>query len=194
MKRVSTPFFGIPKKLIDSQYYTKTVLKLKRSGGVDWGNGVICFNIPDEEVVAPVLFAKARFNGSIYELERNNYNLTLLPSAARTTTTPSPDQRNYNARGLFLVFNVSSTPQSTATVQLVVEAKDPVFGYVGILRGSATASPFTERLFIYPGATNGDGLADKVCGLPLPPEWRVRVVHSEAGSEFVYSVGGGLIL
>ncbi len=132
------------------------------------------------------------FNGAAWDPQRNNTELTLLTSAARTATTASAEQVNYNARGVLLYFNVSAVP-GTDTVQLTVEGKDPVSGNWGQIWAPAAISATVQpgRYMLYPGvgAANLTGQASAA----LPRIWRVRVIHSGVGS-FTYSVGASLIL
>ena len=57
--------------------------------------------------------------------------LTLLPSAARTTTTASPDQtlkgETINARGLLIIVDVTALT-ATPSITLSIQGKDPASG------------------------------------------------------------------
>ena len=128
------------------------------------------------------------YNGSTYDRQRNNVEATLLASAARTATTSSADQTNYNAKGIIVVFDVTSVP-GTDTVQLKVQAKDPASGkYIDMVTGTAESAAGTYVYAVYPGIGDKNTILDNYEELPLSRTWRVQVVHSAATS-FTYSVG-----
>ena len=116
---------------------------------------------------------------------RNNVAGTLLASAARTTTTSSADQTNYNGQAVAVTLNITAVPGGD-TVTLSIEAKDPVSGaYTAILTGSAEAGTATRR---YRVGTNIAAVANLAAADVLGRTWRATVTHSAAGS-FTYSVG-----
>lgn len=133
------------------------------------------------------------YNGSTLDRQRGNTELTLLSSAARTATTSSTDQVNYNARGVMVFFSITAIP-GTDTVTLTIEAKDPIAGtYEALLAGVAESATGTKCYLVYPGASAAANGVDVVNGFPLPRTWRVTVTHSAAGS-FTYSVAASLIV
>lgn len=133
------------------------------------------------------------FNGTNWDKDRNNTEGTLLASAARTSTTSSTDQVNYNARGAIVYFSITAVP-TVETVTLTVTAKDPIAGtYETLLTGAAEAGVATKCYMLYPGAGAAANGVDVVNAYPLPRTWRITVTHSASGS-FTYSVGYALIL
>ena len=138
------------------------------------------------------------FNGGTYDKFRGNVASTGLASAARTASTPTPDQTNYNGRGAKIFLDVTATPNDAQTLTVTVEEKDGVSGkYVQIASFTAlvasvlTATPTTET-YEY---EIGPGIAETVAAakhelqaLQLNRTWRVNVLHSAAGS-WTYSVG-----
>ena len=128
------------------------------------------------------------YNGSAYDRQRNNVEATLLASAARTATISSADQTNYDAKGIIVVFDVTSVP-GTDTVQLKVQAKDPASGkYIDMVTGTAESAVGTYTYAVYPGIGDKNTILDNYEELPLPRTWRVQVVHS-ASTSLTYSVG-----
>ena len=128
------------------------------------------------------------YNDVAFDRQRNNVEATLLASAARTVTTSSADQTNYNAKGIIVVFDVTAVP-GTDTVQLKVQAKDPASGkYIDMVTGTAESAVGTYVYAVYPGIGDKGTILDNYEELPLPRTWRVQVVHSAATS-FTYSVG-----
>jgi hypothetical protein len=64
-----------------------------------------------------------KFNGINWDRERNNTQGTLLASAARTATATSPNQTNYNAKGVQLTIDVTAV-SGTGGLILVLQGID----------------------------------------------------------------------
>ncbi len=130
------------------------------------------------------------WNGASWDFQRNNLdNITLLASAARTTTQTVADQTNYNARGIVVVLDM--TVVGTGSVTLEIDAKDPVSGkYYAVLTGAAVTTNSTNVYTVYPGNTV---TANVSASTVLPRTWRVKVTANNANSA-TYSVGAMLIL
>ena len=130
------------------------------------------------------------WNGASWDFQRNNLdNITLLASAARTTTQTVADQTNYNARGIIVVLDM--TVVGTGSVTLEIDAKDPVSGkYYAVLTGAAVTTNSTNVYTVYPGNTV---TANVSASTVLPRTWRVKVTANNANSA-TYSVGAMLIL
>ena len=135
----------------------------------------------------------ATYNGAMYDRYRNNILSTVLASAARTATTASADQTNYNHKGIFVVFDVTAVPGGD-TVQLKLQAYDPASGkYVDLLTGTAESAVGTYLYGLYPGIGDKNAIFDNYEEIMLPRTWRVQIVHSAATS-FTYSVGVAYVL
>lgn len=133
-----------------------------------------------------------QFNGTTYERVRGNTEETVLASAVRSATNNSADSINRNARGLYIVFDITAVP-GVQTVTLTVTGKDPVSGkYITLLTGAAEVAVATKTYLVYPGAGAAANGVNVVNGFPLPRTWRVTITHSGAGN-FTYSVGAMLI-
>lgn len=142
------------------------------------------------------------FNGTTWDRARGVTEGTLLASAARTATTNSADQTNYNAQGVVVSVDFTATPNNAETFTLAIQAKDPVSAkYVTITAFAALtssglgATPTTETYLysLYPGAAETAATAKhEVQALALPRTWRISAIHSAAGS-WTYSVGYSLI-
>lgn len=139
----------------------------------------------------------ALFNETTWDRNRNNTEGTLLASAARTATTNTSDQTNYNARGVLISLDVSANPGGGETLSLDIQYKDPISGnYASLFPVTvvSTASNGTFSVELYPGAVETGAIAALfVQGLALPRTWRARVVHSAAGS-WTYSLAFQTIL
>jgi hypothetical protein len=133
----------------------------------------------------------ARWNETTWDKNRGNTdNITVLASAARTTTTTSADLTNFNARGV--VICVDTTVNAVACSNVVtISGKDPVSGkYQVLLTGAAIVAVGTVFFTIYPGATPATNLA---VSLPLPRTFKVTITSGNANSA-TYSVGASFIL
>ena len=139
-----------------------------------------------------------RFNETTWDRERGNTAATGLASAARTASTPTADQTNYNGRGAQIILDVTATPNDAQTLQITIEGKDPVSGkyiqlaaFTALIGTTLGASPTAETYVytVYPGSAETIATAKhELQALPLPRTWRVNVLHSAAGS-WTYSVG-----
>lgn len=96
--------------------------------------------------------ASLLFNGSTFDRARNNVEGTLLASVARTTTTNSAVQTNYNARGVVIYINVSSVASGeTLTPSLYFD--DALSGSdFEVWTGDAIANTGIVAYAFYPGA------------------------------------------
>lgn len=142
------------------------------------------------------------FNETSMDRQRNNAEATLLASAARTATTNSPDQTNYNGRGVVVTLDVTATPNNAETLTVAIQSKGPVSGkYVTIsaftaLVASALGATPTTATFVfslYPGVAETAAVGNhEAQALVLPRTWRVLVTHS-AGGSWTYTVGAATV-
>lgn len=139
------------------------------------------------------------YNESTFDRWRNNTQGTLLASATRNTTTYSPDQINYNSRGVHVILNVTAA-SGTGGLQIVIHGKDPVSLIYYELNPTPTAITATG-LYIYelypgasspaPGSTN-QWVVQRTAA-SLPRIWRVGIAHGDA-TNYTYSVAFELII
>ncbi len=137
-----------------------------------------------------LIVAHALYNGSTMDQQRGNLdNITVLASAARTTTQTQADQTNYNHRGIVVVLDMTTV--GTGSVTLEIDGKDPVSGkYYALLTGAAVTTNVTNIYRVYPGLT---AAANATANDILPRTWRVKVTANNANSA-TYSVGAMLIV
>ena len=137
------------------------------------------------------------FNETNFDRERGNVNVTALASAARTASTNSADLVNYNGRGIHVYLDVTVNPGAAETLQLLIQAKDALSGgYYNLLSDGAQAYggvAGSRQAIVYNGVAAASADVDAVAGFPVPRTYRVRIVHSAAGS-WTYSVGASVIL
>ena len=182
-------------------------------GNTEYRLGISALNA-DANSAAAILNALTVFSvnhlyepsGANYERQRPNYEGTLLASSARTATTNSPDQTNYNSKGVLIILNVTSEA-ATETLSLKLQAKDVIssnysdIATFGVIYTSASEAPTrTKGGLLYPGIITADlvGVAAGIDGVigkagALPRTWRAVVTHSASGS-WTYSLAYSLIL
>lgn len=136
--------------------------------------------------------APMQFNESTWDRIRGNTEAALLASAARTETASSPDQTNYNARGVIVTLDVTAVTD-TPELTLKVEAKMGS-NYEALLTASAAVADVGVHSYIvYPGVGAAAGDVVQVAGFPLPRTWRVTVTHAASDSA-TYNVTASVIL
>ena len=136
-----------------------------------------------------VINRNQRYNGTSWDRETNNVNLTLLTSGARTATTNSTDQINFNCRGGFFILNVSAG--AGFDIQFSVTAKDAISSnYVTFALSNSITATGTYLFQIYPGIVASPGL---MFNTTIPRLFRATMVHNNANS-VTYSLSAGLIV
>ena len=139
------------------------------------------------------------YNGATWDELRNNEEVELLASAARTATIQTAIQVNPNHRGVALWLNLTAGPATADYIYLLLVGKSSSSGVVrilcggGHLLGSGGAQKYL--LMVYPGVTNAGAGSEvgKVNDIVLPRTWYVSVVHSSAES-FTYSLHASLLV
>ncbi len=136
------------------------------------------------------------YNGVTWDRLRNNESLTLLASAQRVAVANSPDQVNYNAKGLFVYVDVTARVAAT-TLEVKITGKDPIGGdYINLWVAAAAINTADASFMytIYPvGAADAAYLTtENVIGV-IPRDWRLTVTPSD-GSGVTYSVACLMIL
>jgi len=136
-----------------------------------------------------LLASPGLYNGTNVDRMRANVDVSLLASAARTTTQTSADIVNYNARGIKVWLDM--TVVGTGSVTLTINGKDPASGkYILLLSGVAVVTNITSVYTIYPGAPV---TANVSVNDILPRTFQIVVTANNANSA-TYSVGYSLIL
>jgi len=134
------------------------------------------------------------FNGATADRPRNNNDLTILTSA-RTATTNSGDQTNFNGRGVRIVLSVTAA-SGTGGLQVQIQGKDSISGSYYQLNTTPAAVTATGTYVydLYPAALDSaaGGITQKSQVL-LPRTWRVNVVAGDSSS-YTYSISGITIL
>ena len=134
----------------------------------------------------------ALFNETSWDRQRGNTAGTLLASSTRTTTTYTPTQTNYNAKGVLVALNVT-TASGTGGLQVALYGKEFLTGNNIPLNTLPTAITATGiyHFLLYPGTSGGR--LTQVTSLPIPRQWLVGVDHADA-SNYTYSLSYSLIL
>ena len=134
--------------------------------------------------IAPMMGSgELLYNGATWDRKRNNVVGTLLASAARTETQTTPDQTNYNSRGIHVILDVTAIVD-TPSITLKIEGKSASGIYYTLLEGAAVTGVGTHIYKVMPWATP---VANEAVADLLPRTWRVVVTHADADS-ITYSV------
>jgi len=137
-------------------------------------------------------------DGANLQAMRGNTEGTLLASAARTTSTSSPFQTNYNAAGVFVVLNVTAA-SGTGGLTVKIWARDTYSSTSIQLNPDPTAITAIGRYgyMLYPGASAsgiaGAGWVNQFIPAALPRTWYVEVRHGDTSS-YTYSVSYALMV
>lgn len=124
------------------------------------------------------------YNGVGFDKVRNNTEVTLLNSAARTTTQTSSDITTYNLSAIQIILDV--TTPGTGSITVSIDGKDPASGkYYNLLTGSAVTTAVTN---VYTVDPNVPAVANVTAQKRLPRTFRIVVTHNNANS-ITYSVG-----
>ncbi len=128
------------------------------------------------------------YNGTSWERERANLDVTLLASGAQTATQTTADQTNYNARCVKVTLDI--TAAGTGTITPEIDFKDPASGkYTALVTGTAQAGTGTTTLSVCPGITVA---ANVSVSDVLPRTWRVKATKSDSSS-WTFSLGAMII-
>lgn len=124
------------------------------------------------------------FNGTTWDRQRNNIDVTLLASASRTTTQTSADITTYNLSGISVFLNM--TVVGTGSVTVTINGKDPASGvYYNILTGAAVVTNVGNLYRVMPGIP---AVANKDVNAYLPRIIQIVVTANNANPA-TYSVG-----
>lgn len=124
-------------------------------------------------------------DGTNLQLLRMNEALTLLASAARTTTQTSADLLNYNGMSAIQVF-LNVTVSAPGDITLKIQGKDPASAaYYDILVGANVTATGFYRYKVSPIIPS---VANLIAQDHLPKTFRIVVTANTAGS-MTYSVG-----
>ena len=130
------------------------------------------------------------WNGGTFDRWRNNIDETTLALGTRTVTTNSSDRTNFNHKGGHFRVNVTAVPGGGQTLTPIVQGLATSGIYYDILVGTAITTTGLTVLKVYPGI---NGLAGGAAPDIIPRFWRLRFVHSGAGS-WTYSADSTLIV
>ncbi|MBX3081709.1 MAG: hypothetical protein KF716_08735 [Anaerolineae bacterium] len=122
-------------------------------------------------------------NNATADRLRNNHEMTVLASAARTAATNSSDQVNYNGRHITVTIDV--TAGTGFSITPTIKYKDSLSGkYVTLLAGASIVATGTVTLQVGPGLPDTTNLS---ANKPAPRIWRLEIAVADTTSA-TYSV------
>jgi len=121
--------------------------------------------------------------------ETNAY-ATIFPQANYTTTKTSDAQlRPSSMKGAYLLWDLDAVAAGAPTITLYVDVYDVVGDeYTAIYQTDAQTTATMKKVLLYPGAVDTDAQLLEVCQLPLPHQWRVRIIPTVGGGTFSYTL------
>jgi hypothetical protein len=126
---------------------------------------------------------------------RNNTDLQLLATGAKTTAQQSADQINFNGRGVRVVLNVT-VASGTGGLQVQIQGKDSISGNYYQLNATpaavTTTGTFVYDLYAGNLSAAANGITQVTMAL-LSRTWRVNVAVGDASS-YTYSVSAITLL
>jgi hypothetical protein len=126
-----------------------------------------------------------------FDRERGNEYRQILASAARTASTASPLQTNYNHRGVYVYVRVTAGTGYSITPAIFLQDEQTGEWYDQYLSTTFTGPPPQHiRLLVYPGITTSPTLAFSSV---VPRTWGVYITHGNANS-VTYSVSAWMLL
>jgi len=130
------------------------------------------------------------FNGSTWDRWRNNTEVTVLPSATRTTSGSSAAQTNYNARGVIVFVEVTAVSGTAPTLDIYLSGRDPTTGsYKYLAKLPQITAAGSHQLLVYPGATDIQAYIEGKNDIPLPRIWGLTYVIGGTNPSFTFSAG-----
>lgn len=182
---------------IDAKGYARVSQRSGNTTGAD-GNGNAYSTLADDIGASVQVRVKPELlNGAgstTWDRQRNNHEITLLASAARTATSTGADQTNYNQRDAYIVIDVTAgaaAPGLTPALQM----KDTLSGkyvqvHANLTKITATG---TYVYFFGKGTPTAAGGVTAVSGFPLPRAWRLVMTADDATS-YTYSASVNYIV
>jgi len=161
------------------------------------GNGVSNGQLTTDGISNPFVYdifaLGAAFNGASWDRVRSVGALILLASAARTVTTNSADQINYNWRGAHIIVDISSAGTGSITPSLQV--KDSISGnYKTIWTAAAALTGNGTYVYeVYPASLGSASFTEVVQAIIGGRTWRLAMVHNNANT-ITYSASADMIL
>jgi len=122
------------------------------------------------------------------------YATVLVSQTVTTTVTSALMTTPFEAKGAYLIWDLAAVDGSSPTITLYVDMYDQVqedYGCIYQTDGQTTAT--AKQVLMYPGAVDTDSQILEVCQLPLPHQWRVRVIPTVAGGTWIYSVAASYV-
>lgn len=128
-----------------------------------------------------------------------NYNLVLLPSGARTSTTTSPVMFNRRHRGIVVYLTISNVVSGTVGLYVNLFGISPTsdtntFSLVSGIGSGAKALTAGRYVYVfYPGAAAATAASPFVANIMLPATFQIQINHGVDTGTYTYSVGASLL-
>jgi len=132
------------------------------------------------------------FNGTTWDRQRNNEEVTLLASAARTAEANSTDQTNYNGSGLIIIVDWT-VEADTSTLTPRLQIKDSISNdYFTVWSAAADLTAIGTYAYLFQPGTAAGSYTEAV-NLRVGRTWRFQMGVGDADSS-TYSVSGVVLV
>lgn len=127
------------------------------------------------------------FNETTYDRPRNNTEGTLLASLARTATTNSANQTNYNAKGVTVIVSVTVAGTGSLSPLIVGLSPSGATTYIILSATTLVTAPGKYIYVVYPGIGTASGEVTQTESQVIPRTWYVLLSKSD-NSSWTYDV------
>jgi hypothetical protein len=128
------------------------------------------------------------FNGSSWDRQRGNSNVTVDSSSARTASGNGANGTNHNGRGMQFFLNVTAvsgtTPTMTVRLQYSFDGTTYMDADTTNLQTASISTTGLYRLMVYPGVTTVANLSKNDC---LPRNWRAAWTIAGTTPSFTFT-------
>ena len=149
-------------------------------------------------IMVNAVMAAAQEQGTLSNVNawRNNTEVTILASAARTASLNTSDQTNWNATGIYITQNITAVSGTSPTLDTIIQMSDPLStNYIRITAFTQKTATGIDTILIYPGAVETAAEAGYVTqGVPLARTWRLAITIGGTTPSFTFSVGVNYVL
>jgi hypothetical protein len=135
------------------------------------------------------------FNGTTWDRKRNNHNVLIEASSAKTATGSGTTQANFNAVGAFVWVNVTAVTGTTPTLTVRIQwSPDGGTTWLDLDTTNAQTASITGTgaavLRVYPGMATA---ANASLNSPLPRTWRIAWTIGGTTPSFTFSAQASYI-
>ena len=183
--RGSTQILTTPYVTLDGALHSRTMISVDGQHTID-----LPLLSPVSDNVAAPLYPSVTsnfpylFNGATFDRQHNNNSVVIYNLGNYGLTQTSPNQINYNHRGITVCINVTAVPIG-GTLAPSVRGIDALGNPYTLLVGTTITAIGTYTLQIYPGLANVAGVAADAA---MPRTWQLVLTATGGGATYSVAV------